>query len=608
MRSWGSTVSSRLLGSARLAGATNFSESGAALDAAFLGSVAPQGSGFTFDLGTLTNLNANNAVAETVTIQYDVVVLNDSSVQDGSALNNSATLTATGAINLSASAENIEIIEPELEVQKSVTVNGMGNQGDAGDIVEYTFVIAHTGTDQPDAFDVSFMDVLPDAVGSPTITNVTDSNGTLGISDFEIAGSTLQIQGAGTIDMPSNRVVTIVVRGELTTDVAPGERIENTAEIDWSSLNGDVQDTSPFVDDGRDAERGGAGGVDDYRADDTATIIVNVPVLTKTLVATSEDHTGTVRGIERVAIGEIVRYRLQVELPEGTHDGFRILDRLPSGMTFLPGSERVALVATDTAELTSVDVATNGGEDWSVNDPAAFVTGNEDTIDSITPVGMFGTDNTSRNAFSLNASFGTGTDIYFKFGDVVNADNDDDIEYLLVEFDAIVDNLNGNQENRRLHNRFQVDENGEIRLGGLSNSVQVRVAEPDVTINKSISTAPLDANDTIEYEIEVTNRRGGAGDTTGFDINVTDNLDQFMPPGTLSLVSVTADVSNAPTAIITDATSGNMVDVTIDRLEVRESVTFVVVATVNSNVPAGERLDNTGERHLLHLARQRHCR
>ena len=56
-------------------------------------------------------------------------------------------------------------------------------------------------------------------------------------------------------------------------------------------------------------------------ADDAIAVTRN-PTGTKSLVSTSEAHTGVVGGVERVAIVEIIRYRLQVEIPEGTVNNF----------------------------------------------------------------------------------------------------------------------------------------------------------------------------------------------------------------------------------------------------------------------------------------------
>ena len=79
---------------------------------------------------------------------------------------------------------------------------------------------------------------------------------------------------------------------------------------------------------------------------DDATIQVQNVALTKSIVSTSESHTGFVSGIERVAVGEIVRYRLVTEIPEGTAPDLIIQDRLRGGMQYVDdGTATIAFVS-----------------------------------------------------------------------------------------------------------------------------------------------------------------------------------------------------------------------------------------------------------------------
>ncbi len=62
----------------------------------------------------------------------------------------------------------------------------------------------------------------------------------------------------------------------------------------------------------------GSGGLNDYEATDPAVIRVVRPEPVKTIVATSEAHTGNPSGTEQVAAGEIVRYHIYTTIPEAT--------------------------------------------------------------------------------------------------------------------------------------------------------------------------------------------------------------------------------------------------------------------------------------------------
>ncbi|MBU0946490.1 MAG: DUF4347 domain-containing protein, partial [Proteobacteria bacterium] len=107
----------------------------------------------TFDLGDLSNVNDDDSTLETITLTYTVFVNNSATAdnQSGDLLDNSAVVTFTGGQSNMADGEDITVIEPDLEVLKSVVVDGGGTTGDAGDTVEYTITIQHTASSETDA-------------------------------------------------------------------------------------------------------------------------------------------------------------------------------------------------------------------------------------------------------------------------------------------------------------------------------------------------------------------------------------------------------------------------------------------------------------------------
>ena len=314
---------------------------------AFENSVTDSGRMVEFDFADLVNLDTDNDVQETLTLTFTAIVLNVPDNQDTpeTSLGNRVTLTADNSISIEADSERVIVVEPALEVTKDVVIDGAGTSGDAGDPVVYTITIGHTGPNQPDAFDVSLTDLIPPEVLAPTVSSVTSTLGTISAADFEItAGGVLQVVGGGTIDILTGDAVTIEVTGTLTLDTSPGTIIDNQVDIDWSSIDGDATD-SPHVT-GTDRERDGSGGIDDYNASATAEFQVDDPGLNKSIVATSQDHTGVVGPAERVVVGEIVRYRLEIQLPESTMLDLQIRDRLPSGLRFIDdGTATIAFVS-----------------------------------------------------------------------------------------------------------------------------------------------------------------------------------------------------------------------------------------------------------------------
>ncbi|MCP5100941.1 MAG: hypothetical protein GY943_35775, partial [Chloroflexi bacterium] len=128
------------------------------------------------------------------------------------------------------------------------------------------------------------------------------------------------------------------------------------------------------------------GEVEDYQ-------VQFVPQPVKSIISTSEAHTSD--SPSRLAIGEIIRYRLQVSVPEGTMTNFEIQDRLRDGMQYLDDGTATVTVTADTS---------------IVHDPMNVP----------------------------GSPFTNGEDPVFELGTVINSDNDTDEEFVTVEFNALV--------------------------------------------------------------------------------------------------------------------------------------------------------------------------
>jgi len=153
-----------------------------------------------------------------------------------------------------------------------------------------------------------------------------------------------------------------------------------------------------------------------------------------------------------VVPGEIVRYRLIAEIPEGTSPSLELFDELPVGMRFINDNMvRVAFVANGAGITSSADAggvpALGGPAKAGLN-----YTGNETTVSALSllpgsgnglAIGTAGYDANVSTSRTANADvYNDGTDVYFKLGSVVNADNDADAEFVIVEFNALVENDN----------------------------------------------------------------------------------------------------------------------------------------------------------------------
>ncbi len=244
-------------------------------------------------------------------------------------------------------------------------VDGSGTVGDAGDPIVYTINV--TNNSSVDAFDATLSDALPTLAGgasmivAPSITSFSDSLGLLTSNDFELVGTdgtgwTLRSKSGVDFDMPrlSGRVISIQVSGTISGGVLPGQSIANTAFVPFTSLDGNPGTISAF--NTSSTERTGAGGVNSYVSSGTANISINVPGPVKSIVASSEASTGVVAGTETASIGEIIRYRLQVAIPESTMPSLVIRDLLPLGITLIDPAQVKASFTTDSAITASADL------------------------------------------------------------------------------------------------------------------------------------------------------------------------------------------------------------------------------------------------------------
>ena len=184
-------------------------------------------------------------------------------------------------------------------------------------------------------------------------------------------------------------------------------------------------------------------------------------------------------------------------------------------------------------------------------------------------------------------AFQSGDDLKISLGDLSNIDNDIDNEYVVVEFNVLVDNAasGGNIAGKPLNNTFDVWTNGASRA--TSPAATATVVEPAVTLVKSVAAVPpVKTGDTLVYTIVVANG-SGTNVTDAYDIPVHDTLDNQL---TLTGVTVT---SKPAATTVTDSTSAPNVDLLIDHLAPGESVTIKVTATVNSVSASGQTIPNT---------------
>ncbi|EIJ43114.1 putative collagen-binding protein, partial [Beggiatoa alba B18LD] len=563
------------------------------------------GNTLTFSLGDINNQQTDSADVELVTISYNAIVTNTTGVDRGNTLANSAQVYVNSAPLGSLASVTATVVEPSVSIDKAIIAPTPTNP-DAGDTVTYTITVTNdNNTNGADAFNLNLTDVVPSHLrfDSATVSTAPATTPSPNITITPVGGSFPDNTG-DTFTITADRLnkgdsFTITVVATVLDSITSVTNVDNTANLTYTSLpnsgtpngSGDNTTGSTAGTAGTSTgERTGSGtGANDYTATDTVTFTSPRPEGTKTLVSTSEAHTSYTNGIERVAVGEVVRYQLSAKLPEGTFNLLTLQDYLPNGLQFLnDGTAKIAFVSDGGITLN----AGNGALDTiSAVGNGALVTGNS----VVTPTFTLSADNISSQLNTDADVYASGSDVIFRLGTVVNADHDSNDEWVVIEFNAIVVNEVANQAGTTAYNGFGIilGDNLTGYVGpatDISNYVGVSVVEPIVGVTKTASPTAGDADDTVTYTITVTNSATGNNAAAAFDIHVLDNLNA-LDAGAHSIVSITPNVG-ATGANLTNASTGNIVDYTIDRLDPSESVTFTVVTTLTGNVTPAQLVNN----------------
>lgn len=519
-------------------------------------SIGANGSNFTLNFGTVTNSNLNAATTDTITVVYKAVVLDVASNKNGVTDNNHATWATT----LDSKTGSAAVVVREANLGVTVTPGAANVQ--AGDVVTYTVRVQNNGT--TDAFDVNLNDLLPAGVQNLALVSAVADAG-VGTVDNSATSAT---QLVSTItDIPVGKGVTYTITGTVASGVAFGQVITDTATATATSLPGTYTPPTAYA---ANTERSGTDGTvaanpNTYTASGSSpvTVFIAQPQLTEVTseAATVDTPNGSYGGLStsgQVAIGEIVRYQLVVSIPQSVTNNLQLTESLPAGVQFLnDGTAQLAFVSSTGANVTS------SGAPAAINSFAAALTGDQTSVNGLTPTYVIpGADISS-----------AGNTVTFSLGNVSNANNNPNIEYVVVDFNAIVTNVAGNTAGKSLAANFTVsrDISGAQTTVATSNTATETVVEPAIA-NFAQQVIATDGTN-VTYQITFSN----SGTATAFDAHVLDSL-----PGNLSnLANVNVTLGGGASGI-TNNSNASQLDTTIGQIPVGGTVTITYTAQVNN--------------------------
>jgi uncharacterized repeat protein (TIGR01451 family)/fimbrial isopeptide formation D2 family protein len=317
-------------------------------EAAFLAGIADPNDGFpidnssgtvTWNIGAVDTVSENdssvNAVNPQIIITYYARINNDVDTDVGDVLQNGATLNYTNGETAGTEVRTdntaaVTVIEPLLTVNKvwsNVTPGkALGDQPDAGDILEYEVTIDNTGN--ATAFDINIKDTIPVWVqldGTFTATATINAVAVAGFVAVPLNSPTGPlIWGRGnadeTLDLPASDTLLLTYRVIVQDTVETSQAIINSVVIDWTSLNG--------VD---SLERNGGIPVADCSAIVAPDDYCAGPATATATVPNPNDIT-KVASVSNLRIGDTVQYTLTFNLQEGTTRNLSMVDTLPNGM------------------------------------------------------------------------------------------------------------------------------------------------------------------------------------------------------------------------------------------------------------------------------------
>lgn len=417
-----------------------------------------------FDFGTVTN---SGSTAQTISISYQVRVDNVLANQQGTTLDNTASLSYQNAsMPLPSDSATITVVEPNLEITKTITAGAAGS--DAGDAIDYQVVVANSSATAT-AYRVDLMDVLPAGLlgGTPTFDSIAvdndggavvrNSGGALVAGDAIITTSTITDDTLSwpLLDIPPSAVLTITYTAVTADTVFAGQMLTNNVTASYNSLSaGGGRDSTDSVDDDD-------GNLDNYGETDSQTLTIDSSLaVQKTLNAI---HMGN-----DFTVGDLITFDIRVDLVEGVTQSVVVTDVLPGGLVF----------------------------------------------DSL--VGVVASSNISYDGAGSAVEAPIGT-ITVDLGNVTNTpDGSTSNDFLIVRLAARVSNTAGNVAGAMASNSASVSSNAG---SAGPDTTTIDIVEPALTVTKAASTSTPSLGEEVTFTVTVAHAASAAD---AFDVLLTD--------------------------------------------------------------------------------------
>jgi large repetitive protein len=397
---------------------------------------------------------------------------------------------------LNSETVSIRIVEPFIE---EIVKNASTFTPTAGEIVRYNVTMTATGGGDPDAFDVTIIDVLDLGMvyaGNPAVIGPGNT-----ISAPVITGDGVTTPqtlvwspelGNADIDIAAGTSVTVSYDVRVLDGVLANQPLTNSVVAQWTSLKG----PSPFERDGSD----GIDGLNDYVTEPAI-----ATVTTRDIIATlSKSRVRDTYGANdaEVRIGDIIEYALTVSVPEGTLGNLELVDTLPQGLKF------------------EGTVSINGNPG-----PSPFAAVAPFTHSAVAEAGVSGDPVTGPST------------VRWSIGSVTNQPNDGLSDDFVIVYRARVLNNAFSHDDLTIALNNAVEMSYDTATGTVtqSDSAAIIALQPRVTVSKSsdpVSGSVIAAGDAVTYTVDIHN----AGTSPAYDSVLRDVIPQGMRAGGITMV------------------------------------------------------------------------
>lgn len=470
-------------------------------------------------------------------------------------------VSSTGLIK-AAGDTDINPLTGTIDATTAVLLDTDIGNVDAGDTVRFAIVLTNVGG--ADAFDVHFRDELPANIDAASVSNLRLVKGD-GIVlnrtvDFLAADGLILADEAASISALFGSGLQIVdatgrprnggLKGGVNLSGAPVAAGSNVIIVTYDAqvidavVAGSVAAGNVTL-----FEFSGLEGGPNYATTpqvEGVTVTSPLPVLTKHVLGTSYagtlDDNGAAIGLGDVVVGEVIQYRVVLEVPEGVTTNARFIDTLDAG--------QLSFVSLDSYTASRAGITFDSGNVFTTLTPSDA-----------------GTD-------------GVSNQVQFELGTITNTNRDNSVgDTITLIYSAVVTNQARVQQEAQLNNQAQLNHSGTTQAVAAPT---MRVIEPLVTISNTADATQADAGDTVRYTLTLTASAGVAA----HEVSLSDSVPTGMTyvPGSLVQTGGPASVSLSHTA---SAISGFW-----SQLESGQLVTLTFEATIDTSVAIGSTLDH----------------